>query len=77
MIAHRLSTIADADKIIVLENGEVLEEGSHRELLGGGGGGGKVRGKYAEMWMTQLEHHAVVGAGGGGGVDDDSSSKKP
>jgi ABC-type multidrug transport system fused ATPase/permease subunit len=33
IIAHRLSTVIDADKIIVLENGQVMEEGTHRELM--------------------------------------------
>jgi ABC-type multidrug transport system fused ATPase/permease subunit len=37
MIAHRLSTLIDADKIIVLKDGAVVEEGSHAELIAGGG----------------------------------------
>ncbi|WP_139828372.1 ABC transporter ATP-binding protein/permease [Maritimibacter sp. HL-12] len=45
-IAHRLSTIADADRIVVLENGVVTEEGSHDDLLARGG-------KYAAMWARQ------------------------
>ena len=43
MIAHRLSTVVGADKIIVLENGKVAEEGTHAELLQAGG-------LYARMW---------------------------
>ena len=48
VIAHRLSTIIDADKIIVLENGTIAEQGSHNELI-------KKNGLYAEMWMRQQE----------------------
>lgn len=46
IIAHRLSTIVDADEIIVLERGHVVERGSHRQLL-------KQRGIYAQMWLLQ------------------------
>ena len=48
VIAHRLSTIIDADKIIVLENGTIAEQGSHKELI-------QKNGLYAEMWMRQQE----------------------
>ena len=53
MIAHRLSTIQDADVIVVLDDGRVVEVGSHAELLGRGQ-------RYANMWHTQLEHHGVM-----------------
>jgi ABC-type transport system involved in Fe-S cluster assembly fused permease/ATPase subunit len=43
-----LSTVIDADKIIVLDNGQVKEEGSHSELL-------DKNGLYAEMWQRQQE----------------------
>ncbi|MED9969034.1 MAG: ABC transporter ATP-binding protein [Ruminococcus sp.] len=43
MIAHRLSTVVGADKIIVLDNGKVVEEGTHEELKNNGG-------LYAHMW---------------------------
>ena len=48
VIAHRLSTVIDADKIIVLDKGQVKEEGSHLELL-------NKNGLYAEMWQRQQE----------------------
>ena len=46
VIAHRLSTAADADEILVLEQGEITERGTHDELL-------LKKGKYAEMWDKQ------------------------
>jgi ATP-binding cassette subfamily B protein len=45
-IAHRLSTIQKMDRIIVLDNGKIIEEGSHKELIRKGG-------KYAELWDRQ------------------------
>ncbi len=47
-IAHRLSTIVDADAIIVLDAGCIVERGSHRELL-------DANGLYAEMWQRQAQ----------------------
>ena len=50
VIAHRLSTIIDADKIIVLESGKIVEEGTHKDLI-------IKNGLYAEMWMRQQEQN--------------------
>jgi ABC-type transport system involved in Fe-S cluster assembly fused permease/ATPase subunit len=46
VIAHRLSTAADADEILVLEQGKITERGTHDQLL-------TLQGKYAEMWNKQ------------------------
>ncbi|HET6265631.1 MAG TPA: ABC transporter ATP-binding protein/permease [Usitatibacter sp.] len=48
VIAHRLSTIVDADEILVLDHGRIIERGSFRELLA-------REGKFAEMWRLQLQ----------------------
>ena len=48
VIAHRLSTIVDADKILVLENGKIKEQGSHQQLL-------DYQGLYKHLWDLQQE----------------------
>ena len=48
IIAHRLSTIRNADKIIVMEKGHLVEEGKHDELVAAGG-------RYAQMWNHYTE----------------------
>lgn len=50
IIAHRLSTIMNADKIVVLNNGELLEEGLHQKLI-------HQKGKYFELWEKQFPSH--------------------
>ncbi|MCT4557320.1 MAG: ABC transporter ATP-binding protein/permease [Pelagimonas sp.] len=51
-IAHRLSTIADADRIVVLQDGEVIEEGTHDALL-------VQNGRYAALWARQNADHGA------------------
>jgi ATP-binding cassette, subfamily B, bacterial len=48
VVAHRLSTVKNADKIVVLQDGEIIEEGNHEELAG-------KKGKYYELVKNQLE----------------------
>lgn len=56
IIAHRLSTIRSADRIIVLERGKVIEEGTHKKLLA-------RKGLYASLW--RLQNADPLGGGGG------------
>ena len=48
IIAHRLSTIRDADLILVMRDGDIVEQGNHRELLA-------RNGFYAELYNAQFE----------------------
>ncbi|NJO20624.1 MAG: ABC transporter ATP-binding protein [Spirulinaceae cyanobacterium RM2_2_10] len=53
VIAHRLSTIVNADQILVLERGQLVEQGTHRELL-------VLGGRYATYWQLQSQGDALV-----------------
>ena len=55
VIAHRLSTVRDADVILVLDHGRIVERGRHDELLAAGG-------LYAELYRTQFERQEPTGS---------------
>jgi ATP-binding cassette subfamily B protein len=58
LIAHRLSTIMHADKIYVLERGEIVETGKHEELI-------EQKGLYYAMWRQQIGERKLVAAAAG------------
>jgi ABC transporter related protein len=68
VIAHRLSTVRDADQILVVDDGRIVERGRHRGLM-------EADGRYASMWRSQ-DFDSADGAGradradGAGGADD-------
>ncbi|KKB73650.1 MULTISPECIES: ABC transporter ATP-binding protein [Bacillus] len=53
VIAHRLSTIKDADLILVMKNGDIIEKGSHEELL-------RLKGFYADLYNSQFSQEEAV-----------------
>ena len=54
VIAHRLSTIRDADLILVMKDGDIVEQGTHEELLARGG-------FYADLYNSQFESAEMAG----------------
>ena len=55
VIAHRLSTIRDADLILVMKDGDIIEQGTHQELLA-------AKGFYADLYNSQFESHSQQSA---------------
>ena len=53
IIAHRLSTIKNVSQIVVLDDGEIVEIGSHKELM-------KNKGKYYDLYETQLTSNVIA-----------------
>jgi len=52
VIAHRLSTIRDADKVVVIDGGQIVEQGTHQQLL-------DARGFYHHLYLSQFKGHAI------------------
>jgi len=67
VIAHRLSTVREADMILVLDHGRIVERGRHDQLLSAGG-------QYAELYRIQFERQEHEGPGGTSGDDDPEGS---
>ena len=51
VIAHRLSTVKDADRLYVIKDGDIAEQGTHEQLLEKGG-------LYSELWNAQAQYYA-------------------
>src|SRR5262249_50990859 len=72
VIAHRLSTIRRADQILVMEQGKIVERGTHRQLLA-------MEGRYYELYTKQhgLEENLFLAPGEGDAIPADDRSQKP
>jgi ATP-binding cassette subfamily B protein len=70
VIAHRLSTVREADKILVVSGGRIVEEGTHTQLLA-------ADGLYAELYRTQFAQQASAGADPTGRACPDGTSSAP
>ena len=71
VIAHRLSTIVDAEQILVLDHGRIVEHGTHMQLLA-------AEGAYAQMWMRQQARpDAITGSPGDGEDVAEESEETP
>ncbi len=74
-IAHRLSTIAAMDRLVIMDGGRIVEEGSHDDLLA-------ANGLYARLWARQsggflLSEPAMAPVGFGGGLPENDERTKP
>jgi ABC-type multidrug transport system fused ATPase/permease subunit len=67
VIAHRLSTIRNADQVLVLEKGEIIERGTHASLM-------DLQGRYYDLYMSQFRRESEVQ---GDAVDDKSDGRSP
>ena len=67
VIAHRLSTIRNADQVFMIDNGEIIEQGTHTSLMA-------QRGRYYELYMSQFRRESEMR---GDAVDDKSDGRSP
>jgi ATP-binding cassette subfamily B protein len=68
-IAHRLSTLRKADRLVVLDKGEIVEIGSHEQLM-------EAQGAYFTLYQAQLRHAAELVEGGAIGESLEESAEE-